>query len=100
MKTLKYLLVALTCLVSSLPAVADNLTLVTNVEWQPFVAQVRRLIQAKENSGDVFSAPDVEALTRALAQTDSKAANQTIQKTLDAHCLFQVQINPESRVKV
>src|SRR5262249_32586930 len=86
--------------VGSLSTMADSLTIVTNVEWQPFSAQVRRLIEAREISGWLLSPQDFEALTKALAQSESKPGGEIGQRILDSYCLFQVHINPESRVKV
>ncbi len=75
---------------------ATPLPVVEEIEWQPFVAQIRRLAEALESIGSPLSA---EAQS-ALAGTESKAALRKIQDALDPLCLFLVQINPEMRVKV
>ena len=76
------------------------LPVVSEVEWQPFVAQVRRLIEATDYLGAPFSAADKAALNAAMASPDHKAAIVKLQETLDRYALFGVHINPEMRVKV
>ena len=46
------------------PALAAALPIVSEVEWQPFVAQVRRLIEATDYLGAPFSAADKVALMK------------------------------------
>ncbi|HXG49228.1 MAG TPA: CehA/McbA family metallohydrolase, partial [Methylomirabilota bacterium] len=62
--------------------------------------QVRRLIESTDYLGSPFDAEAKRALAAALKETDTARAIEQIQKTLDAHCLFLVAINPELRVKV
>ena len=69
------------------------------VEKQPFVAQVRRLIQAMEFLGEPFSAAEMHELETAINTSDGDAVHK-IQAVLDAHALFAVTINPELRVRV
>ena len=71
-----------------------------NVEWQPFAAQVTRLIEAKDYLGSPFSADEKKAIDAAMKDTDTKRAAEKLQEILDRHCLFGVSINPEMRVKV
>ncbi len=71
---------------------------VVNVEWQPFAAQVRRLVEATDYLGSPFSAAEKKQIEAALSSTGSAA--EKLQSILDAHCLFAVNINPEMRVKV
>ncbi|MCI0539333.1 MAG: CehA/McbA family metallohydrolase, partial [Verrucomicrobiales bacterium] len=78
---------------------AQTLAVVREVEPQPFLAQIKRLIEASEYLGSPFSAADKRALDEGIQQGDS-AACERIQAVLDAHCLFGVTINPENRVKV
>ncbi len=73
---------------------AADLPLVTDLEAQPLVAQVRRLIDAADLLGRPFSDDEKAAL---LGGGDASAAK--IQSVLDPHCLFVVTINPEMRVK-
>src|SRR5207253_5599364 len=79
---------------------APRLPIVRNAELQPLVAQVRRVIEATDYLGTPFSATDKQALETALNQTDADEASEAIQRVLDNYCLFGVNINPESRVKV
>jgi hypothetical protein len=76
------------------------LPIVSEVEWQPFVAQVRRLVEATDYLGTPFSAADKAALNAAMESPDQRAAVVKLQKTLDRYALFGVHINPEMRVKV
>lgn len=71
-----------------------------NVEWQPFAAQVNRLVEATDYLGSPFSAEEKATIRSALQDSDQVRAGAKIQEVLDRHCLFGVQINPEMRVKV
>src|ERR1051325_8614856 len=73
---------------------SPGLPLVPNVELQPLIAQVKRLVAATDYLGVPFSAADKAAL--GAADTSS----ERIQRIVDRACLFGVNINPESRVKV
>jgi hypothetical protein len=77
----------------------QTLPLVADVEPQPFIAQVRRLIEAADYMGSPFSAAEKRQLDEAMRQRDA-AACEKIQTVLDGRCLFGVTINPESRVRV
>ncbi|MBO0722873.1 MAG: hypothetical protein J2P41_18755, partial [Blastocatellia bacterium] len=70
------------------------------VELQPFAAQVKRLLETLDFLGAPLSATDREALDKALAESDQARAIGSIQNVLDKYCLVEVQISPESRVKV
>ncbi len=78
---------------------AQTLPVVRDVEPQPFMAQIKRLIEASDYLGSPFNAGDKTALDQAIKQGNA-AACEKIQSVLDAHCLFGVAINPENRVKV
>ena len=84
----------------SLNALSAALPIVSEVEWQPFVAQVRRLIEATDYLGAPFSAADKAALNTAMESADHPAAIAKLQQTLDRYALLGVHINPEMRVKV
>ena len=75
-------------------------TEVAQVELQPLAAQVKRLIETLDYLGAPLSAADKQALERAITQTDAANATRQIQDILDKHCLYEIHINPESRVKV
>ena len=72
---------------------------VTNVELQPFQAQIVRVQQTLEHLGAPFSQALQGELAHAAAQPPGEAV-ASLQRALDAHALFVVSINPETRVKV
>jgi hypothetical protein len=88
------LLVVMACV-----AHAEALPVVTTVEYQPFSAQVRRVIEALDMLGQPLPGAVKEQIARAERSTDHAAAIRQIQEALDAHCLIGISINPESRVK-
>ncbi|HEY6400404.1 MAG TPA: CehA/McbA family metallohydrolase [Blastocatellia bacterium] len=85
-----------------LPAMisAQQAQKVDQVELQPLTAQVRRLVEAMDYLGAPIRQADKMALERAGDETDAAKARRGIQDTLDKYCLFDVHINPESRVRV
>ncbi len=87
----------LLCLVRSLSAA--DLPLVTGVDLQPLLAQVRRVIEAAELLGVPFNADEKSALDATALKFDPGVSIAKIQSILDAHCLFAVTINSEMRVK-
>ena len=96
---------SLFCAISSAlwPAFAadsPSLPIVKNVELQPLVAQVRRVLEAADYLGSPLDAADRKALDAAFKKSDADEGSEAIQRVLDKHCLFGVNINPESRVKV
>ena len=78
----------------------DELSLVTEVEFQPFASATQRLIEALDYLGSPLSEDDLSAIQEALISDDHTQAIVDIQNILDAYCLTGVNINPESRVKV
>jgi len=87
-------------LVVASPAAATEPAVVAGVEAQPLAAQVKRLVEAMEFSGEPFAETTRKALAEAVTQVDSEGTSAALQKILDPQCLFVIQINPESRVKV
>lgn len=81
-------------------ASAASLPVEKEVEWQPFAAQVKRLIEATDYLGTPFSPAEKQAMETAMRDSDSRRAAGNLQAVLDQHCLFGVHINPEMRVKV
>ena len=73
---------------------------VERVEVQPLVAQVRRLLEAMDYLGAPIDAGDRRTLEKAIGGTNASQVRRTVQEILDKYCLVDVQINPESRVKV
>lgn len=78
----------------------DELSLVTEVEFQPFASATQRLTEALDYLGSPLSEDDLSAIQGTLVSDDHAQAIVDIQKILDAYCLVGVNINPESRVKV
>jgi hypothetical protein len=70
------------------------------IELQPLIAQVNRLVEAMDYLGAPVSASDKQALDKAISESDPARAGRAIQDVLDKYCLAEVHINPESRVKV
>src|SRR5262245_19347577 len=81
-------------------AESPTLPIVKSVELQPLVAQVRRVIEASDYLGSPLSAADIKTLEAAFKKSGADEASEAIQRVLDRYCLFGVNINPESRVKV
>ena len=73
---------------------------VTDVDPQPLLAQVRRVIEAATLLGVPFTGAEKGAVDAAANKSDAKNTAEKIQATLDPRCLFVVTINPEMRVKV
>jgi hypothetical protein len=89
----------LTCM-SSLSLVAWERPPVEQVELQPLVAQVRRIVEAMDYLGEPFSLADKQALEHAADDENEARALLTIQNVLDRRALLNVSISPESRVSV
>src|SRR6266568_8877015 len=87
-------------LCSAFAADSPTLPIVKNVELQPLVAQVRRVIEAAYYLGSPLSPADKKTLEAAWKKSGADEASEAIQHVLDRYCLFGVNINPESRVKV
>lgn len=67
------------------------------VEAQPLGANAARVIEAFDYLGArPFSAEEVATIREAIAKRDAEA----IQRALHPHVLFEIHLNPESRVKV
>jgi hypothetical protein len=95
------LLLSCSCTTSTVRATPlKRLPTLKQVSVQPLVAQVRRLIEALDYLGNPLPQTVKEGLNRALQEPNEQEALRKIQALLDPHCLFYVQINPESRVKV
>ena len=75
-------------------------TEVLQVELQPLAAQVKRLIETLDYLGAPLNNADKQALERASVMTDAANATRQMQDILDRYCLYEIHINPESRVKV
>ena len=84
--------------ITGLPA--QDLQRVDKVELQPLAAQVGRVVEALDYLGAPVSSGDKDKLRSSANESDMAKAVGEIQRTLDKYCLFDVSINPESRVKV
>ncbi|MBS0207564.1 MAG: CehA/McbA family metallohydrolase [Planctomycetes bacterium] len=94
---------ALACLAllsCNAPLRAEPLTPVADVEAQPLAAQAARVADALNMVGAPLEPAARQQLAAALAEQDATARVRGIQQVLDPLCLAQVNINPESRVKV
>src|SRR5271165_2023059 len=78
---------------------ADDLPLVSEVEFQPLSAQVKRVADTLDLLGQPLSRDEKTRLAQAVDSTGGTPAIRTIQQILDLHCLAGIEINPESRVK-
>ena len=72
----------------------------SEVELQPLAQQTRRLEQALVYLGQPLSPAATEAINAAVGRADERAAVREIQEVLDELVLVEVEINPESRVKL
>jgi len=66
------------------------------VEWQPFLAQVKRLLAAMAAIGEPLSEGEDAELNVAFAISERAQAVEKIQSVLDRHVLINVDINPEA----
>src|SRR5262245_12153729 len=74
------------------------LPLVTDVERQPLVAQVNRLIEALDFLGVPLRAADRTALDAALKDMDAAKSVEAIQKVLDSYCLVGVELKSDKEI--
>ncbi|HET9056278.1 MAG TPA: CehA/McbA family metallohydrolase [Chitinophagaceae bacterium] len=66
-------------------------------EKQPFYFHVKKIIEILDYTGNPISKQDKDALADLI---NKNAEISLIKEILDHYCLFKVEINPESRVKV
>jgi len=96
------------CVILTMPACAQHSAhqqpssdnIITGVEPQPLLAQATHLKEALSFLGSSLSRADQEKLAALQQAPLTPAISVQIQQILDAYCLAQVNINPESRVKV
>ncbi len=87
--------------ISALVLRAEELPMVTKVEFQPFAAQITRVLQSLDLLGEPMPAADAGEMKRLLESPNGGAPEiQRMQAILDKYALVGVNINPESRVKV
>jgi hypothetical protein len=71
----------------------------TEVDTQPLIVQCQRLADALEYLGAGLDEPSRASIANA-ANLNPKEAIRSIQMALDPLCVAEIEINPESRVKV
>lgn len=76
--------------------ISADVPVVTKVESQPLVSNIRRLIKSLDDYGQPLEAEFKTALTKSLDKGDVLE----IQKLLDRQVFIAVHLNPEVRVKV
>ena len=67
--------------------------------FQPFAAQVKRLIVALQSLGSSLPASETNSLERAFRLSDADGV-AAIHRMLDPHVLFEARINPKRRASV
>jgi len=70
------------------------------VALQPLALHARQIETALAYLGQPLPAADHAAINEAIAEEDEAEAVKRIEAVLDRYVLFEVEINPESRVKV
>ena len=70
------------------------------LEWQPFKAQVGRVLEALEYQGVTLPPDEMRAIRDELEKATGDESVDKVAELFDRHCLVEVDINPESRVKV
>ena len=72
-------------LCSAFAAESPTLPIVKNVELQPLVAQVRRVIEATDYLGSPLSPADKKRLEAAFKKSGADEAGEAIQRVLDKY---------------
>jgi hypothetical protein len=79
---------------------AAKLAVVEDVDLQPLSAQAQRVAEALDYLGAPLAEGEKARLREAANQSDAARGVALIQDVLDPHCLVEVTINPEMRVRV
>lgn len=72
----------------------------STVETQPLIVQCQRLAEAMEFLGAPFDETTRRTIENVRTLDSADKIRQSLQATLDPYCLVEIEINPESRVKV
>jgi hypothetical protein len=72
----------------------------SNSEVQPFIFQIKRLIETLDYLGNSIAAADKASIENIIAKNEEETAMKNIGAILDKYALFSIIINPESRVNV
>ena len=70
------------------------------VDTQPLIVQCRRLVEALDFLGAPLGDSAKHVIDQATRQNTPEAVREAIQAVLDPLCVAEVEINPESRVRV
>lgn len=94
-------LVGLACMLACQLATAQTgLKQSTDVETQPLIVQCQRLAEALDFLGAPLDEASRAAINNAAELDSADKIRASIQSALDPLCLAEIEINPESRVKV
>ena len=77
----------------------DAFPVITNVEAQPLIAQINRVVEALTFVGEPLPADVLADIKSASALSDNAESVKRLQEILDSRCIALIEINPESRVK-
>ncbi|MEQ1902565.1 MAG: CehA/McbA family metallohydrolase [Pirellulaceae bacterium] len=91
------ILLALSC---QLAVAQVQLKQATDVETQPLIIQCQRLAEALEYLGAPLNEAAKAKIANAEKLDSPEAIRKSIQSALDPLCVAEIEINPESRVKV
>lgn len=83
----------------AVPSRAETLPVVSDVEFQPLSAQVRRVVEALDMLGQPLPRQVKVRIDDAIQSADPASGARALQLALDSQCLIGIEINPESRVK-
>jgi hypothetical protein len=72
----------------------------TPLPMQPMAQQARQIAETLNYLGQPLTVAEQKRINDAIAMPDETAGIEAIEKILDGHVLVNVDINPESRVKV
>src|SRR5690348_14460495 len=99
---MKLLAILLLCCAATAqePAHQHPATTPAPVALQPLAAQVRQVEETLNYLGQPLPATTKKVINDAIANVDEAAAVAQLQAALDPYVLANVDINPESRVKV
>ena len=80
-------------------AAEDVLPILTNVEAQPLIAQINRVVETLSFVGEPLPDEVLSEIKAASMLSDGADSVRRLQEILDKRCVAVVEINPESRVK-
>ena len=84
----------------ALPLGRSRLLASEDVDVQPLLAQVRRVIEAMQYLGEPFPDAEVAALTSIADSGNEPAIIAAVDRLFAARCLADIRINPEGRISI